>query len=108
MNKEQVIKELSESIGEAFESIEAIKGERFANIVRFIQLSMHTFRLTTMITDEEYRHALPVLARQYTNMLDIAMLEMTKDMSKAEQDEAFKWAENLDKRIDNATQEINK
>lgn len=108
MNNKKVLKELSESVSEALESIEAIKGKSFANLVRYIQLSMHTFRFTTMIADEEYRHALPVLAAQYTSMLDIAMIEMTKGMSKEDQHEAFEWAENIDKRVGNATQEINK
>ena len=109
MNKEQVVNDLKESIGDVFESIEKIKGERFANAVKYLHLSMHTFRLISlMLEDGHSSEARRILAMQYSQMVDFGFSGIAEGFSKEEQQEIWDWAEQIDSRMDSAMKELNK
>ena len=109
MDKNQVVDDLKEALGDAFESIEKIKGAQFADAVKFLHMSMHTFRLFMAVADKDVPKELgEIVAKQYTGLVDFGFEALTEGMSEEDVKEVWKWAEQLDKRIDHAMQELNK
>lgn len=109
MDKKQLIEDLQESLGDAFESIEKIKGAKFADAVKFLHMSMHTFRLFMFLADKDVPTDVgQLVAKQYSSLVDFGLEALLDGLSEEDVKEVWKWAEQLDKRIDVAMKELNK
>lgn len=109
MDKQQIIDDLTTTVEELFETIERVKGKRFADTVRFLHISMHTFRLFSMCLDDEVTEQIKrVLARQFSEMVELGAMGYFGDATKEEQKEMFNWAKQLDERTEKAMNEVNK
>ncbi len=109
MDKDQVLTDLKEAMEDVFQSIEKIKGEKFADAVRYLHMSMHTFRLITIFIDKETpKEATKMLSAQYAGMVDYGLEAVARGLSEEDMKEVWKWAEQLDKRVDSAMKELNK
>lgn len=109
MNKEQIVKDLHESLGDSFESIEKIKGEQFADAVKFMHLSMHTFRLCNRLLDSDIPEKVgKTFSLQYAAMAEFGFDRICRGLSPEDKEEAWNWAKQMDSRIEQAIKELNK
>lgn len=109
MDKEQIVNDLKESMEDVFESIEKVRGEKFCQAVKYLHLSMHTYRLIKLMLDERIPPKTEeMLAMQYSQLVEFGFSALADGFSEDEQKEIWRWAEQVDNRMATAMKELNK
>ena len=109
MNRQQTIQQLEEMIADYQESIRAIKGKQFTDVVGFLAMSMHTIRLVSMMIDEDVpKEATEMLGKQFASLVSLGVDAMAGGMSSEEVKEAQDWAVKIDGRIEDAMSQLNR
>lgn len=107
----KIVDELQQKVDEALDSVEAIQGEDFRNLLAFVMGSSQTMRLMSLLAHKhEDDNVAEAAYKQVAGMLAKGSA-MIADAYKIEDDklqELMKWVETLDGHVHNALKEASK
>lgn len=111
MSVKEIVKQLQERVDESMDTVEAVKGEDFRNLLAFVMGCSQVMRLMSQISqrneDDDLVHA---AAQQIAHVLakGSSMIADAYKFNDEQIEELMKWVETLDGHVANAIKEANK
>jgi hypothetical protein len=109
--KDNIIKNLQQKIDDSMESIEAIQGVGFRNLLAHVMACSQAMRMMSAIQQQYSDDAnLEIAARSMASVLakGSSMLADAYDLDEGKCEELMKWVETFDNHIIDAVKEANK
>lgn len=106
----KVIEELQQKINESMDSIEAIQGEKFKQLLSLLMTSSQHMRFMSMLVHKYEKDKMVKKAGEHAaEVLSMAstLLAASYEMSEKQMEEMMKWVETFDGHIEQAMKEAN-
>ena len=110
-NHKKLLKELQERVDESLDSVEAIQGAAFRNLLAHVMACSQVMRLLSALNSKyEDDDLVETAAKQCAHVLakSSSMLADAYDINEEKCEELMKWVETLDGHVHQAIKEANK
>jgi hypothetical protein len=111
MSTKEIIQQLQERVDESMDTVEAVQGAGFRNLLAHVMACSQVMRMLAALTDKyEDDELMETASKQVAHVLakGSSMLADAYSIDEDKCEELMKWVETLDKHVINAIKEANK
>ena len=111
MKAKEILKQLQERVDDSMDTVEAVQGAAFRNLLAHVMACSQVMRLLAAVTDKyEDDDLVETASKQVAHVLakSSSMLADAYDINEDKCEELMKWVETLDQHVVNAIKEANK